>query len=58
MADDLLSPFGDAAAAEGDAVGVADAVVDAVADVPVADFAVGVRDVLVDDDFGAPFPLA
>lgn len=54
MADDLLSPFGGAAAAEGDAV----CIVDSVADVLVADCAVGIREVLVDDDFGTPSPLA
>ena len=48
MAEDLLFPFGGAAAVE----------VDAVAEVLVTDFAVGITDTLVDDDFGAPFPLA
>lgn len=54
MAEDCFSPFGGAAAFEGDAVGV----VDAVENVSVADFAVAVRDVLVDDGFGTPFPFA
>lgn len=51
MADDLSFPFGGATAFEGNAVGVEDAV----ADVSVA---VGVIEVLVDDSFGTPFPLA
>lgn len=54
MPDDFSFPFAGAAAFEGDAVDV----VDAVADVSVAVFTVGVKDVLVDDGFGTPFPLA
>lgn len=54
MADDFSLPVSGAAALEGDALGVADAG----ADVLVADSAVGVKDVLVDDGFRAPFPLA
>ena len=49
----MSSPFGGAAVSEGDA----SVVVDAIAEVLVADFTVGVRDVLVDDGFGLPFPL-
>ena len=54
MPDDLSFPFGIAAACEGDAVDV----VGMMADVSVADFAVGVREVLIDNGFGSPFPLA
>ncbi len=54
MADDLSFPFGVAATFEGDAVDV----VGIMGDVSVADFAVGVREVLVDNSFGTPFPLA
>lgn len=54
MADDFFSPFGGAAILEGDAIGV----VNAVAKVSVAEFAVGVTDMLVDDGFGTFFPLA
>ena len=54
MADDLSPPSGGAAAFEGDATGI----VVVVAGVSVADFAVGVKDVLVDDGFGTPFPFA
>ena len=54
MADDCLVPLGGAAVSKGDTVDV----VDAMADVVGADFAVGVRDVLVADVLAAPFPLA
>ncbi len=52
MVDEFSSPFGGAAAIEGDAVGVVDAVAD------VAGFAVGVTDVLVLVGSETPFPLA
>ena len=54
MAEDPLFPFGGAAASEGNALGVEDAV----AIVSVIDFAVDVTDVLVVDGFSTPLPLA